>query len=542
MRWILPLTVMALAGLPGCTRRAPEPATGTKLEPVPFSAVRVADRFWAPRIETNRKVTIPVEFRKCERTGRIHNFEVAGGLAKGKFEGIRFNDSDVYKVIEGASYSLVQHPDPKLEAYLDGLITKIAAAQELESLANEFIRLRSRFVSRWGETEKVLKPLLPRVTYREFIPGVPLIVPTNLVAPTGEVVSTDRIYRDVLESRRNSFEEFVYGRLGIARDATSSEIVERLEALMREVEKDVGDLLVPGDLSTVDGTEAVAEGVFANFPHSEAYALEPDVTAWILRQNPPSNLLIKYGASSLADLERRYGFNDMLALSGLSEPSEHSSRVWDWLAGNARPEHFARLEPQSLVVDCDEFPMLTLLREPSSLSKLAGRIAVSNLPPGAGGEFPKMRYLVTMAKHIVEAGVLGGVWQQFARERKEFGTRVVNSLKGHWGGEPFSAHNMFENGVQRETVQKLKKMVRSIGKNGDSSLSRLGKNLGHIVDSYHLAMTLRDGMFIPCSAWTWASYSYKGGMGVPTPLSLHVERSEERRVGKECRSRWSPHH
>lgn len=403
-------------------------------------------------------------------------------------------------------------------------LTSLAAAQELESLANEFIRLRSRFVSRWGEKEKVLKPLLPKVTYREFIPGVPLIVPKDLVAPTGEIVSTERIYRDVLESRRNGFEEFVYGRLGIARDATSSEIVERLEALMREVERDVGELLVPGDLSTVDGTEAVAEGVFANFPHSETYALTPDVTAWILRQNPPSNLLIKYGASSLADLERRYGFNDMLALSGLSEPPEHSARVWDWLAGNARPEHFARLEPQSLVVDCDEFPMLTLLREPSSLSKLAGRIAVSNLPPGAGGEFPKMRYLVTMAKHIVEAEVLGGVWQQFARERKEFGTRVVNSLKGHWGGEPFSAHNMFENGVQRETVQKLKKMARSIGKNGDPSLSRLGKNLGHIVDSYHLAMTLRDGMFIPCSAWTWASYSYKGGMGVPTPLSLHVER------------------
>ncbi len=101
------------------------------IRPVPFTAVQIADGFWAPRLETNRSVTVRHDFDKCETTGRIANFAVAGGLAKGDFVGLfGFNDSDVYKVIEGASYSLRLRPDPGLERYVDEVVAKIAAAQE----------------------------------------------------------------------------------------------------------------------------------------------------------------------------------------------------------------------------------------------------------------------------------------------------------------------------------------------------------------------------------------------------------------------------
>lgn len=98
--------------------------------PVPFTDVRIGDGFWLPRLETNRTVTVRYDFQKCEQTGRIRNFARAGGLEQGKFEGIPFNDSDVVKVVEGASYTLAMHPDPELDKYLDDLIVKIAAAQE----------------------------------------------------------------------------------------------------------------------------------------------------------------------------------------------------------------------------------------------------------------------------------------------------------------------------------------------------------------------------------------------------------------------------
>ena len=100
------------------------------IHPAPFTDVRFEDAFWLPRLETNRTVTIPYDFAKCEETGRVANFLKAAGKMEGPHQGLMFNDSDVFKVLEGAAYSLHLHPDPELDAYLDDLIAKIAAAQE----------------------------------------------------------------------------------------------------------------------------------------------------------------------------------------------------------------------------------------------------------------------------------------------------------------------------------------------------------------------------------------------------------------------------
>lgn len=94
------------------------------------STVTLTDRFWQPRLETNRRVTLLANWRKCEETGRIANFARAGGLLSGDHEGIFYNDSDVFKVVEGAAHILATHPDPELDAYLDHVIAQIGAAQE----------------------------------------------------------------------------------------------------------------------------------------------------------------------------------------------------------------------------------------------------------------------------------------------------------------------------------------------------------------------------------------------------------------------------
>ena len=100
------------------------------ITPVPFTQVRLTDDFWRPRLETNRTVTIPFLWKKNEETGRVDNFAIAGKLKPGTYKGERYNDTDVYKPLEGSAYSLMVHPDPSLDAYLDGVITKVAAAQE----------------------------------------------------------------------------------------------------------------------------------------------------------------------------------------------------------------------------------------------------------------------------------------------------------------------------------------------------------------------------------------------------------------------------
>jgi len=127
------LAVMVVSCLLGA---ASEPLTA-----VPFTDVTLDDSFWAPRLETAREKTLPANFKWCEDTGRISNFQKASGAIEGKFEGIYFNDSDVYKVIEGASYMLHASPDPKLDAYLDDLIAKIASAQQPDGYLNTYFTL-----------------------------------------------------------------------------------------------------------------------------------------------------------------------------------------------------------------------------------------------------------------------------------------------------------------------------------------------------------------------------------------------------------------
>lgn len=122
------------------------PAAGETEQPrrlaiVPFTAVHVEDNFWTPRIKTNRERSIPHNLKWCEDTGRISNFAKAAGLMEGKFEGIYFNDSDVYKVLEGVSYALAQQPDQNLDKEADRIIGLIAAAQRPDGYLNTYYTL-----------------------------------------------------------------------------------------------------------------------------------------------------------------------------------------------------------------------------------------------------------------------------------------------------------------------------------------------------------------------------------------------------------------
>jgi len=147
----------ALAVLIACVCVSGSSAAGRphrRLEPVPFTQVKLTDAFWAPRLETNRTETVPHDFEKCEQTGRLSNFAKAAGRMEGDFEGIYFNDSDVYKVVEGAAYSLAAHPDPKLEKYLDDLIATFAAAQRDNGYLNTYYILKEP-EKKWSNLAKM---------------------------------------------------------------------------------------------------------------------------------------------------------------------------------------------------------------------------------------------------------------------------------------------------------------------------------------------------------------------------------------------------
>lgn len=124
------------------------------IQSVPFTQVSFTDQFWLPRIQTNRTVTIPASFERCESTGRVKNFIMAA-QKQGKFcTRYPFDDTDIYKTIEGASFSLALYPDPILEAYIDSLITIIANAQEPDGYLYTSRTINPAVVHSWSGKER----------------------------------------------------------------------------------------------------------------------------------------------------------------------------------------------------------------------------------------------------------------------------------------------------------------------------------------------------------------------------------------------------
>jgi uncharacterized protein len=128
MRFIVVLALLAqVTVLPRATGT---PTKDYPIRAVPLTSVRITDGFWAARREVNRTVTIPHIMEENAVTGRVDNFLKAAKKKTGPYQGQRYNDTDVYKVIEAASWSLATHPDPALDKKVDDLVAIVAAAQE----------------------------------------------------------------------------------------------------------------------------------------------------------------------------------------------------------------------------------------------------------------------------------------------------------------------------------------------------------------------------------------------------------------------------
>ena len=130
MRKVL-VTTLLVAATVGSQAQVKNQSHGYPINPVPFTSVKVTDSFWGQRLNASREVTIPLAFSKCEETGRYQNFVNAAHPSDTiKVGGLAFDDTDVYKTIEGASYLLQTYPDKKLAKYIDSVLVIVAAAQE----------------------------------------------------------------------------------------------------------------------------------------------------------------------------------------------------------------------------------------------------------------------------------------------------------------------------------------------------------------------------------------------------------------------------
>ena len=144
-RFISAVLLSAAVAMPTMAQKQKTLGNGYPFTQVPFTSVKISQNtFWGARLKAAREVTVPLAFSKCESEHRYKNFEMAAytlqhpnhpGLETqewdvSKFMGFSFDDTDVYKTIEGASYILQTYPNKKLKAYIDSVLDVVAAAQE----------------------------------------------------------------------------------------------------------------------------------------------------------------------------------------------------------------------------------------------------------------------------------------------------------------------------------------------------------------------------------------------------------------------------
>lgn len=405
-----------------------------------------------------------------------------------------------------------------------GRLCSFYALNRTDFQLEAFIARKQHFLQKWKYQKEELQPFLPEIAYFEYIPGVPVVLPLTVTSPTGATEDVSAIYEQLLNERKQSFEQFIRETLGLSPEDSSASIGDGIRELIQQVEEDFNELLLPGDTHTPSGMHTLVEAIFNLVPSASSFSLKVEAAETLLKEFPPLSLMTLWGYQDLDELLRNQNALDILALAFWSEEIKYTTQVNSWLRKNLRTEDFETSPIKPLIVHYRDFPALSSVKEAPILNHLTSRVVVSNLRPGSGGEFPKTRFFTTILKSVIDAEQFGRIWESYALHRKEFASMVLNSIEGHWGMRAFSAHSLFEDRQQRLFQERLQSIAAYFQNSDERDVRAAGHRLSRLAEAYHLGLTLPDGRFVTASLWSWASYSFKGGRDIPSPLSLLIER------------------
>ncbi len=424
----------------------------------------------------------------------------------------------------GRTASYVLHMQ-LLQEHLEGIeVDNTSHLPELEAAAMKaeqrrcFLRIRDSFNDKWEKTLLEVTPPLTPSRYLEYVPGIPIVLPNTIVGKGGKEVYTEEVFNRLQKRYQEAFEEVIHHSLGVPRDSKPDTIFDRFREYMNQLEATM-ESLFPGDLYTEDGVEQVLQRLFEMLPYRKMYSVKNEIYKEMFFRFPPVNVMIPAGYQSIRDLIEQMDIRDAVSLANLIETRKWADRALLWVLENLRPEGLEDVDIKYIVLG-PKFSQIARLGNISNLNKVTSRIVTTPFNKGMGGDFHKLRFCLFIARHITTAENYGQLWRNFARERKNLGTKIRNSLIGRYETTAFSAHNIFENLHHRTLIKNFRGLTEKLH---DQGLVEEANIIRIMCDSYGLSQVLDNGTFLPLSAWSWSSYNYKGGKGVPTPLSSHVE-------------------
>lgn len=388
-----------------------------------------------------------------------------------------------------------------------------------EYLVERLKGLKPDFNRRWLELKEQHKPPIIPLGYMEYVPNKPIVVPKTITGKDERIVNTDAIFRHLRKIYEERFDRFLSDGLGIKKDSPPGLIVGAVENFMSSLEKALEEMF-PGRLDTEEGLNDFINKIMDLFPQ-EMFTINDELLKEMLMRFPPLNLMIPLGFYKPQDLISDMDVRDAVTYANLIESWSYTDRDLLWLVDNLRPESFEKTTVKPLVLQ-DEIVQGGGLsgHKISYLNRITARIAVRKLPGDRGGKYPRLRYWTSILRRLALAESYGELFELTVRQRKNIGEKMKNSLISLAKGEDFSAYNIFENYQHRRLVDKIRKMAEKLQAEGEKGKGRLFELMA---DSYGLSQVLEDGTFLSCTAWSWAGYSFKGGLKIPAPFTTSVE-------------------
>ena len=385
-------------------------------------------------------------------------------------------------------------------------------------LNNEFWQAKTEFNHRWLSRQEQLKPPIIPLGYMEYVPGKPVVVPKKIAGKDGKMIATDNIFKELRKRYEKRFMDFMGQRLEISCDSESQALINQIERFMAEAES-VLNRLLPGDLRSHQGLQSFVDGLFGLFPQQQMFTINSDLLREMVMRFPPINLMIPMGVYKPAELLSRMDVRDIVSYANLMESWIYTDRDLIWLLDNLKPESFEWVEIKPLILR-EELRTGLSPGKLSNLNRVTARILVKGVEADKGGKYPKMRYFTNLLRRMAMVSNYSQLFELIVAQRKNISSKTGNSLLGLQKGDEFSAHSIFENYHHRGLVAKIEQLANDFKNQGDEQAARM---FSLMAESYGLSQVLENGTFLTCSSWSWASYSFKGGLNIPTPLTTSVE-------------------
>ncbi len=387
------------------------------------------------------------------------------------------------------------------------------------NLNSEFWQAKPEFNRKWLSRQEQLKPPIIPLGYMEYVPGKPVVVPKKIAGKDRKMVATDNIFKELRKRYEQRFINFIVGRLQISADSKPQALIMAVESFMVEAERVLNSLL-PGDLHHYQGLQSFINALFGLFPQQRMFTINSDLLREMVVRFPPVNLMIPMGIYKPAELLDKMDTRDIISYANLVESWNYTDRDLIWLLDNLKPESFEWVDIKPLILTEDLRTGILSQGKLSNLNRVTARIVVKGLEPEKGGKYPKMRYFTNLLRRMAVAENYSQLFALNVAQRKNISIKTSNSLLGLQRGDEFSAHSIFENYHHRGLVARIKQLADNFQANGNEAVAQIFRLMA---ESYGLSQVLENGTFLTCSCWSWASYSFKGGVNLPTPLTTSVE-------------------